>query len=88
MTEQKVGRLALRVEGDWWEAYYAMPSTMEGAIPLGRIKMSIATKNKKYKMAFQDLMWEVVADFLEDATGTRPTRIVEPAAESERAGHA
>jgi hypothetical protein len=28
---QKIGRLALRVEGTMWCAYYAMPDTMDGA---------------------------------------------------------
>lgn len=41
MSEQQIGRLALRREGKWWAAYYAMPDTMNGALPLGRIRMGI-----------------------------------------------
>ena len=37
--KQQVGRLAMRVEGDFWRAYYAMPGTMEGALLLGSIAM-------------------------------------------------
>ncbi len=28
----KIGRLAMRHEGNFWNAYYAMPDTMDGAI--------------------------------------------------------
>jgi hypothetical protein len=38
-TQKQVGRLAMRHEGMWWVAYYAMPSTMEGAVELARIAM-------------------------------------------------
>jgi hypothetical protein len=36
------GRLALRVEGEFWNAYYAMPGTMRDAIFLGSIRMKFA----------------------------------------------
>jgi len=85
---QKVGRLALRVEGEWWVARYALPNTMDDAIEIGRVRIGVVTKNDHYKQAFQDLMWAVVADFLEEKTGTRPTGEVEDAPESERAGRA
>jgi hypothetical protein len=87
MNEIGIGRLALRVEGDWWEAYYALPNTMEGAIPLGRIRMSIV-RDRGHKEAFQALMWAAVADILEEKTGQRPEAHEQPAPESERAGWA
>jgi hypothetical protein len=35
----QIGRLALREEGEWWNAYYyAMPGTMDGALHLGSIR--------------------------------------------------
>jgi len=60
-----VGRLALRVEGDWWVAYYAMPKTMDKAIELGRIKMGIVESNPERKELFMDLMRSAIAELLE-----------------------
>ena len=36
-------RLALRVEGHWWNAYAAPMNTMEGAVLLGSIGMGAVT---------------------------------------------
>lgn len=65
----RIGRLALRVEGENWNAYYALNETMEDALPLGSIKMGAVMRNPAHKQAFMDLMREVVSDILEDATG-------------------
>lgn len=74
MADKKpIGRLALRVEGDNWNAYYALNDTMEGAVPLGSITMMAVTRNPALKQAFMDLMIGVVSDILEDATGRKPT---------------
>lgn len=32
----------MRVEGDWWVAYFAAMGTMTNALELGRVRMSIA----------------------------------------------
>lgn len=84
-----IGRLAMREEGNWWNAYYAMFGTMEKAIHLGSIKINIVRQSKPHKEAFMNLMREVVADYLEEATGVRPVwGGPERAAESERSGSA
>jgi hypothetical protein len=90
MKSQKVGRLALREEGENWNAYYAMPDTMDGALPLGSIKIGFAKRSDTTKRAFIDLMRECVADVIEDATGVRPTwpEGIQPAPEHERSGNA
>ena len=89
VKSEQIGRLALRHEGKFWNAYYAMPDTMKGAITLGSIAMRFIENNPERKAAFMDLMREGVADIIEDATGTRPTwpNDPEPAPESERSGH-
>jgi hypothetical protein len=84
---QQVGRVALRVEGDWWVAYYAEPETMEGAIEMGRILMAIV-RDKGRKHSFMDLMRDAVADFMQSLTGERPDFKVQAAPEHERAGRA
>lgn len=84
----KVGRLALRVEGNFWNAYYALPGTMEGAVLLGSIAMQFV-KDPARKQVFMDLMREAVSDILEELTGVRPSwpAVPQTAPEHERAGH-
>ncbi len=85
--EVKIGRLAMRVEGDNWTAYYALENTMDGAIYLGQIKLRFVA-DKARKNAFMGMMKEAVSDILEEASGTRPTWPEGPhvAPEHERAG--
>ncbi len=85
--KQQVGRLALRVEGDWWVAYYALPDTMDGAFEMGRIAMGLV-QDRRRKQAFMDLMRDGVAEFLQDMTGERPDFELRAAPEHERAGRA
>lgn len=68
---QQIGRLALRVEGRYWNAYYALPDTMEDALCLGSIAMA-AVRDEDRKATFMHLMQEAVADIIEAKCGTRP----------------
>lgn len=86
--KHQVGRLAFRVEGDWWVAYYAMPDTMEGAVELARIAMRLV-QDRARKEAFMAIMRDAIADFLQDVSGNRPDDFITRAApEHERAGRA
>ena len=91
---KQMGRLAMRREGKWWVAYYAMPNTMNGALPLGRIRMSMvegdAPRHQRNKTGFMGLMQEAVADLIEESIGVRPVwpNGPRPAPEHERAGSA
>lgn len=90
MPEDKaeIGRLAMRREGKMWNAYYAMPNTMDGAVLLGSIAVAAIAENDERKNAFLGMMRSVVADVIEDETGQRPTWTgVRSAPESERSGH-
>lgn len=73
MTEKrpKIGRLAMREEGDEWRAYYALPNTMQGAIFLGSIRMRFVMSEER-KSAFMGLMREAVGDLIEEKLGVRP----------------
>jgi len=86
----KVGRLAMRVEGHWWVAYFAAPDTMDKAVEMGRIAMGVVTRNQEHKEAFMTLMRGALDDFLELKLGVRPERWGDPEAapESERSGSA
>jgi hypothetical protein len=85
--KQQVGRVALRVEGNWWVAYYALPNTMDGAIEMGRVLMALV-QDRERKHAFMGLMSSAVGEFLKDATGVHPDFITQDAPEHERAGRA
>ncbi len=68
----QIGRLALREEGEFLNAYYALPDTMDGALLLGSIHLKLAMSRPERKAAFMNLMREAVADVIEDLFGTRP----------------
>lgn len=86
---QQIGRLAMRHEGENWNAYYAMPDTMEGAILLGSIKMRFVATTER-RDAFIAFMREAVADLIEETDGVRPTWPDGPrrAPEHEKSGNA
>jgi hypothetical protein len=58
---EKVGRLALRVEGSLWCAYYALANTTDGALFLGSIRVAFVEERPERRAAFMELMREAVA---------------------------
>jgi hypothetical protein len=90
MSEMKgLGRIAFRHEGEMWNAYYAEPGTMEGALLLGSIRFVTIASDPEAKEAFMALMQAVVNLALKQMTGRLPTwDAPSPAPESERSGHA
>lgn len=89
MTNELMGRLAMRQEGNKWTAYYAMPGTMKDAVYLGQIAMRFVQTDER-RDAFMALMKEAVGDVLQEITGMRPIwpDAPKPAPESERSGSA
>ncbi|MHB1310494.1 MAG: hypothetical protein ACYC3L_00660 [Gemmatimonadaceae bacterium] len=87
--DQKVSvRLAMRVEGEWWNAYAALPDTMDGAHLLGSVRLS-GMQDLARKNAFIRLMSDVLGFYLTQKLGTgvvwgEPER----APEHERSGRA
>lgn len=79
---QQLGRLALRVEGDYWNAYYALPGTMVGAALLGTIRMRFV-QDEPRKDAWMAMMKEAVSDIIEETCGERPVWPFEPTAAPE-----
>ena len=87
--QHQIGRLAMRQEGGYWNAYYAPPTGMEQAVLLGSIRAASIVGNKKRKTEFMDMMRDVVSDLIEEAIGIRPAWGGEkPAPEHERSGNA
>jgi len=47
-SKNQVGRIAMRSEGEYWNAYFAQNNTMEDALLLGSIRLSLVdTQNLK-----------------------------------------
>lgn len=86
--KRQIGRLAMRHEGDFWNAYYAMPDTMDGALHLGSLHMGIATR-PEFKARFMAMMQEAVAVIIREKTGAQVDWPESPhrAPEHERSGH-
>ncbi len=72
MTHQPIGRLAMREEGSYWVAYYALEGTMRDAVKLGMVPMAFIVRDPARKAAFMDLMKHAVADIIEEKTSVRP----------------
>jgi len=69
MTDlREVGRLAFRKEGNMYRAYYTLPGTMEGALYLGELHLSVAD-NDDARKAFIKLMREVISKVLKEIVG-------------------
>lgn len=70
---QQIGRLALRHEGENWNAYYALPGSMKEPVFLGSIRFMAIANNPERKQSFMQMMREIVSDIIESKTGVRPT---------------
>jgi hypothetical protein len=80
----KVGRIALRREGIWWNAYWALPDTMDGAVLIGSIPMAVAETNLEVKEAYMELMRKVVSTLIPGSIWPEGPHA---APEHERSGH-
>lgn len=89
MEMTKVGRLAMRVEGEFWNAYWAPEqTTMQGAVHLGSIRMTLIKDDRAIKDEFLKLMQSSVAAAVRSVIGGVPSwSEPETAPEHERVGH-
>jgi hypothetical protein len=80
-------RLALRVEGNLWNAYFAAPDTMRDAMLLGSIHVAIV-EDPDIKRQFIELMQAALELATEEVLGIKIAAWNEPQAapENERAG--
>lgn len=62
-------RLALRVEGEWWVCYVAKPGTMDLAVEIARIRMSMV-EDQERKHAFMDLCRSCMEEIVRRIGGT------------------
>lgn len=87
---RKLGvRIAFREEGLMWNAYMALPHTMDNARLLGSILFAPAARDPAIKEKFMEVMKQVLAMAITDVTGQEPDEWDEkPAPEDERSGNA
>jgi len=84
---QKIGRLALRHEGNRVNAYYAMPKTMIDGLLLFSVDARAAGYPSVHERIL-DLGRQIVGEIVFEATGIRPVwGGPQPAPEHERSGH-
>lgn len=62
----------MRQEGGNWNAYYALPDSMQDPVFLGSIRMAAVANNPERKAAFMLMMREIVSDIFEETVGARP----------------
>ena len=86
----QLARLALRQEGDLWVGYLAPPDTMEKALTLGSVSISLVEGKPELQKQFKDLMKAVFDEAIKEALGVTPdwSQSEEtPAPAHEKAGH-
>lgn len=85
----KIGRLAFREEGQFWNAYWAREQTsMKDAILLGSIRLHLAC-HEEVKKSFMKAMKAALGAACKDATGQTPTwSTPRVAPDNERSGSA
>jgi hypothetical protein len=84
------GRIALRIEGKWWVAYWARSMTsMDGAIGLARVRANLVERDPEIKQRFIEFAQFVMTRGLQ-AVGATVERWNDPvdAAEHEKSGRA
>lgn len=87
-TRKMAVRLALREEGNFWNAYMALSDTMKGAKLIGSIALGAVQKNPLVKETFFNLMTTVMSDAILATTGTAPDHWDTEPAKDERSGNA
>jgi hypothetical protein len=65
-------RLAMRAEGDNWNAYVAQPDRMDGAIWIGSIRLRFIEDSPERKEIFLALMQDAMNDMLEKMFNRKP----------------
>lgn len=85
----QVGRVAFRVEGQYYNAYWALRDTMEGAIHIASVKIAPLRCNDALRTQFVELVQNIVSDAFDKTMGARPSAWTkESAPEHERSGNA
>lgn len=85
--QQQIARVAIRHEGEFINAYFADPRTMEDSVLVGSIRTSICDTDPAVFELFQELMRASMSALFKEVLGKAPDFVIEPAPEHEKAGH-
>ncbi len=87
MADKSRFRIAMRVEGEWWVAYFAEPESMISAMEIARFPMKVAS-HLAVRDAILDLVQELTKSLLSGVLGLGGVEDFEisSAPEHERAG--
>jgi len=74
MTEKlsQIGRVAFRVEGNNWNAYWALPDSMKGAVFIASTRMRTVEGRPERKAQFMAFIRAAIGDLFEEQYGKRP----------------
>ena len=81
-------RIAFREEGKFWNAYLALPNTLQGAKLIGSIMIGAVAQSPEVKQAFMDVMKQVLANAAKDISGETIDEWIEKQAPENEQGHA
>lgn len=88
-TLEQFCRLAFRIEGKNWVAYFAPTDSMKGAVLLGSVQMNLVHGNGPRKEQFMAFMRDCFGDVCQEIFGTRPEwKELVPAPQHERSSNA
>ena len=80
-------RIAMRVEGEMWNAYFAPYDSMDDALLFGSIRIAAVHQDEELKELFMDLMKKVLESSLARVSDAKVVRYdLEKAPEHEKAG--
>lgn len=83
--KEKVGRLAFRREGLFWNCYLAGAESMEGSYYIGSILHRVIDENDEIKQRFMAVMRETLVYIVKEALGEEvEVGDEEPAPEKDR----
>lgn len=68
----QVGRIALRIEGSNWNAYWALPDTMDGATFIASTRLSVVYGKPERKAQFVAFVRAAISDLFQEHWGKRP----------------
>jgi hypothetical protein len=69
----QVGRVAFRVEGANWNAYWALPDSMRDAVFIASTRFAVVEGNPARKSQFMAFVREAISDMFVAQYGARPT---------------
>ena len=75
--ENQLGRLIIKREGHFWNAYHVVSDKAEDSNLIGSICIGAVANNTEMRDAFKAMMTNIVFEAIKEITGTVPTMVKE-----------